>query len=42
MLRLDWPDGTRERFADLAPNRYHTLTRGSGQMVEQTETKDNP
>lgn len=28
-----WPDGRRERFGDLAPRRYHTLTQGRGAAV---------
>ena len=29
-VRVEWPDGTRERFDALETNRYHTLRRGTG------------
>jgi hypothetical protein len=30
VLRVRWPDGTRERFAALEVDRYHVLVRGEG------------
>lgn len=30
---VTWPDGTRERFANLALRRYHTVERGKGQRM---------
>lgn len=29
-----WPDGTRERFAELEVDRYHRLQRGSGKVLK--------
>jgi hypothetical protein len=29
-IEVRWPDGTAERWADLAPGTYHTLAAGSG------------
>jgi len=31
---VTWPDGRRERFADLASGRYHTLRQGTGRRDE--------
>lgn len=29
-VRVEWPDGSSERFDGLTPDRYHTLRRGTG------------
>ncbi len=29
-ILVQWPDGSREHFADLAPRSYHTLRQGAG------------
>jgi len=35
-VELRWPDGRRERFADLAVDRYHRLIRGGGQPLPES------
>ncbi len=35
-LEVEWHDGTRERWSDLATDRYHTLTAGSGEAGVET------
>ncbi len=38
-----WPDGTTERWDDLATNRYHRLRRGTGRAATTAETdSDHP
>jgi len=32
-VEVAWPDGTRERWRDLATDRYWTLTRGEGELL---------
>ncbi len=34
-IRVDWPDGTRERFGPLAPDRYHRLVYQQGDPDER-------
>ena len=31
---VEWPDGQRERWTTLAPDRLHTLRRGGGEAVK--------
>ncbi|MCP5005197.1 MAG: hypothetical protein GY941_14865, partial [Planctomycetes bacterium] len=35
-LEVEWHDGTRERWSDLASDRYHTLSAGSGEASVET------
>ena len=36
-VRVVWPDGTEERFAGLAVNRYHVLRQGSSERSRSLE-----
>ncbi len=33
-LEVTWPDGIKQRFTDLAPDRYHVLTQGDATARE--------
>lgn len=33
-VRVDWPGGVSEKFADLPTGAYHTLTEGRGQSID--------
>ena len=33
-VRVQWPDGSRERFQGLEPGRYHRLRQGNGEKVD--------
>lgn len=32
-IEIHWPDGSKERHLELAVNRYHRITQGSGQLI---------
>ena len=34
-VRVEWPDGATEHFANLAVGRYHSLVKGSGRSQER-------
>ena len=34
-VRIDWPDGESEQFTDLAVDRYHTLSQGTGKAPSE-------
>ncbi len=36
-VEVIWPDGSQERFAELASDRYHTLRQGSGQRIDHAD-----
>jgi len=35
-VEVTWPDGTRERFPDLAADRYHLIEQGGGLVAERS------
>jgi enediyne biosynthesis protein E4 len=39
-VEVRWPNGQEEAWMDLAINRYHTLTEGSGQPITASNRKN--